>query len=108
MIEEALQAAGVDHINAVDAIAVTHGPGLAGSLLVGVNTAKGLAFASGRPLLPINHLEGHIYSNWLVAPGRPNPVPDDAFPAVILIGSGGHTELILMQDPQRSNHQMTK
>lgn len=98
VIEEALQSAGVSHISAVDAIAVTHGPGLAGSLLVGVNMAKGLAFASGRPLLPINHLEGHIYSNWLVAPGRPEPVPDDAFPAVILIVSGGHTELVLMQD----------
>ncbi len=98
VIEEALQSAGINHISKVDAIAVTHGPGLAGSLLVGVNMAKGLAFASGRPLLPVNHLEGHIYSNWLVAPGRPKPVPDDAFPAVILIVSGGHTELILMQD----------
>ncbi|MCE7990157.1 MAG: tRNA (adenosine(37)-N6)-threonylcarbamoyltransferase complex transferase subunit TsaD [Caldilinea sp. CFX5] len=98
VIEEALQSAGVDHISEVDAIAVTHGPGLAGSLLVGVNMAKGLAFASGRPLLPVNHLEGHIYSNWLVAPGRPEPVPEDAFPAIILIVSGGHTELVLMQD----------
>lgn len=96
VIEQALQEANVTHIRALDAIAVTHGPGLAGSLLVGVNTAKGLAFASGLPLLPVNHLEGHIYSNWLVAPGRPQPVPDDAFPAVILIVSGGHTELVLM------------
>jgi len=98
VIEEALQTAGVGHISVLDAIAVTHGPGLAGSLLVGVNMAKGLAFASGRPLLPINHLEGHIYSNWLVAPGRLAPVPDDAFPAIILIVSGGHTELVFMQD----------
>ena len=97
VIEQALQEAHVAHIRELDAIAVTHGPGLAGSLLVGVNTAKGLAFASGLPLLPINHLEGHIYSNWLVAPGRPEPVPDEAFPAVILIVSGGHTELVLMQ-----------
>lgn len=97
VIEQALQEANVAHISALDAIAVTHGPGLAGSLLVGVNTAKGLAFASGLPLLPVNHLEGHIYSNWLVAPGRPAPVPDNAFPAVILIVSGGHTELVLMQ-----------
>lgn len=97
VIEQALQEANVAHISALDAIAVTHGPGLAGSLLVGVNTAKGLAFASGLPLLPVNHLEGHIYSNWLVAPGRPEPVPDNAFPAVILIVSGGHTELVLMQ-----------
>ena len=101
VVEQALQEAGIGHIREVDAIAVTHGPGLAGSLLVGVNMAKGLAFASGRPLLPINHLEGHIYSNWLVAPGRPDPVPDDAFPAVILIVSGGHTALVLMQDHGR-------
>ena len=97
VLEQALQEAGVAHVRELDAIAVTHGPGLAGSLLVGVNAAKGLAFASGLPLLPVNHLEGHIYSNWLVAPGRPEPVPDDAFPAVILIVSGGHTELVLMQ-----------
>ena len=101
VVEQALQEAGIGHIREVDAIAVTHGPGLAGSLLVGVNMAKGLAFASGRPLLPINHLEGHIYSNWLVAPGRPDPVPDDAFPAVILIVSGGHTALVLMQEHGR-------
>jgi len=97
VIEQALHEAGLAHICAVDAIAVTHGPGLAGSLLVGVNAAKGLAFASGLPLLPINHLEGHIYSNWLAVPGRPAPVPDDAFPALILIVSGGHTSLVLMQ-----------
>jgi N6-L-threonylcarbamoyladenine synthase len=101
VIEQALQEAGIAQIREVDAIAVTHGPGLAGSLLVGVNTAKGLAFASGLPLLPVNHLEGHIYSNWLVTPGRPQPVPDDAFPAVILIVSGGHTDLVLMEDHGR-------
>jgi N6-L-threonylcarbamoyladenine synthase len=101
VIEQALQEAGVAHICEVDAIAVTHGPGLAGSLLVGVNAAKGLAFASGLPLLPINHLEGHIYSNWLAVPGRPQPVPDAAFPALILIVSGGHTELVLMPDHGR-------
>ncbi|MBX3012595.1 MAG: tRNA (adenosine(37)-N6)-threonylcarbamoyltransferase complex transferase subunit TsaD [Caldilineaceae bacterium] len=97
VIEQALQEAGVHHLQELDAIAVTHGPGLAGSLLVGVNMAKGLAFASGLPLLPVNHLEGHIYSNWLIAPGRPQPVPEHAFPALILIVSGGHTELVLMR-----------
>jgi N6-L-threonylcarbamoyladenine synthase len=96
VIEQALHEAGVGHVRELDAIAVTHGPGLAGSLLVGVNAAKGLAFASGLPLVPVNHLEGHIYSNWLIAPGRAEAVPDDAFPAVILIVSGGHTELVLM------------
>jgi len=97
VIEQALREAGVDHVRAVDAIAVTYGPGLAGSLLVGVNAAKGLAFASGLPLLAVNHLEGHIYSNWIEAPGR-LPMPEAAFPAMILIVSGGHTELILMTD----------
>ncbi|MBC7223304.1 MAG: tRNA (adenosine(37)-N6)-threonylcarbamoyltransferase complex transferase subunit TsaD [Anaerolineae bacterium] len=78
------------------AVAVTYGPGLAGSLLVGVNTAKALAWARGLPLVGINHLEGHIYANWLV-PG-PEPVPPPALPALILIVSGGHTELVLMLD----------
>jgi N6-L-threonylcarbamoyladenine synthase len=95
VIQQAIREAGVAHVRALDAIAVTHGPGLAGSLLVGVNAAKGLAFASGLPLLAINHLEGHIYSNWIEAPGRP-AIPEAAFPAIILIVSGGHTELVLM------------
>jgi len=81
------------HVSTLDGIAVTHGPGLSGSLLVGVNAAKGLAFGSSLPLLPINHLEGHIYSNWLVVADQP---PQDPFPLLILIVSGGHTELILM------------
>ncbi len=79
----------------LDAVAVTRGPGLAGSLLVGVNTAKGLAWANDLPLLGINHLEGHIYSNWIEAEGNR---PDKTFPILVLIVSGGHTELILMTD----------
>jgi N6-L-threonylcarbamoyladenine synthase len=74
----------------LDAIAVTVGPGLVGSLLVGVNIAKAIALARGLPLLGINHLEGHIYANWLE--GR---APD--LPAVCLIVSGGHTDLLLMR-----------
>jgi N6-L-threonylcarbamoyladenine synthase len=73
----------------LDAVAVTYGPGLAGSLLVGVNAAKGLAWGRGLPLIGINHIEAHIYGNWL---GKPAP----EFPLVCLIVSGGHTELILM------------
>ncbi|MDQ3250475.1 MAG: tRNA (adenosine(37)-N6)-threonylcarbamoyltransferase complex transferase subunit TsaD [Chloroflexota bacterium] len=96
VIEQALVEAKIDHVRHLDAVAVTQGPGLAGSLLVGVNAAKGLAFASGLPLLAVNHLEGHIYSNWLAVPDYAPPMPDAAFPAVILIVSGGHTELILM------------
>ncbi len=93
VIRQALDGAGVERVAALDAVAVTHGPGLAGSLLVGVNAAKGLAFASGLPLLPVNHLEGHIYSNWLAVNGQ---AAVDAFPTLVLIVSGGHTELILM------------
>ena len=71
-------------------IAVTIGPGLAGSLLVGVNTAKAIALAHGLPVTGVNHLEGHIYANWLV---------DRAidFPLVCLIVSGGHSDLVLMR-----------
>jgi len=71
------------------AIAVTFGPGLAGSLLVGVNVAKAIAFTQGLPLVGINHLEGHIYANWL---GNEQPV----FPCLCLIASGGHSDLVLM------------
>ncbi|MDO8688253.1 MAG: tRNA (adenosine(37)-N6)-threonylcarbamoyltransferase complex transferase subunit TsaD, partial [Dehalococcoidales bacterium] len=75
-------------------IAVTNGPGLAGSLLVGVNTAKAIALAQGLPIIGVNHLEGHIYANWLAAP-RPDVAP--TFPLVCLIVSGGHSDLVLMK-----------
>lgn len=98
VIRQALADAGIAHPAALDAVAVTHGPGLAGSLLVGVNAAKGLAFAAGLPLIPVNHLEGHVYSNWVSVPGKAEGVTEDRFPALVLIVSGGHTELILMRD----------
>jgi N6-L-threonylcarbamoyladenine synthase len=91
VVEEALDEAGVDW-GQLDAVAVTYGPGLAGSLLVGVNAAKGLAWGQGLPLVAINHIEAHIYGNWLVE----EPPPE--FPLVCLVVSGGHTELILMTD----------
>lgn len=78
----------------IDAIAVTQGPGLIGSLLVGVETAKTVALALDKPLLPINHLIGHIYANWLESDDQPSTPPD--FPTLALIVSGGHTELILL------------
>ncbi len=71
-------------------IAVTHGPGLAGSLLVGVNVAKAVALAHDLPLIGVNHLEGHIYANWLGG----NSI---SFPVVCLIVSGGHSDLVLMK-----------
>jgi len=79
----------------LDAIAVTYGPGLPGSLLVGVNTAKGLAYGRGLPLIGINHIEGHIYANWLKVDDPPQEI---AFPLLALVVSGGHTELVLMTD----------
>ena len=79
----------------IDAITVTKGPGLAGALLVGVNAAKALAFGRDLPLVGINHLEGHIYANWLEGD---DPQRDPGFPLLCLIASGGHTDLILMED----------
>ena len=76
----------------LDGIAVTFGPGLAGSLLVGVNAAKAIALARGLPITGVNHLEGHIYANWLME----HP-PAPAFPLMCLIVSGGHSDLVLMK-----------
>lgn len=76
----------------IDSIAVTIGPGLIGSLLVGVEGAKALSLSWGLPLIPVNHLIGHIYSNWL----NPEKIPE--LPAIALIVSGGHTDLVLMKD----------
>ena len=79
----------------LDGVAVTAGPGLAGSLLVGVNYAKGLALGLGLPLYGMNHLEGHMYAAWL----EEGPTPEVAvgFPLVCLLVSGGHTDLVLMR-----------
>jgi N6-L-threonylcarbamoyladenine synthase len=94
IIEQALQDAHLT-IKDVDAIAVTRGPGLSGSLVVGINAAKGLALGSDLPLIGVNHLEAHIYSAWLYfVDYSPNAEPQ--FPLLALIVSGGHTELILM------------
>ncbi len=85
----------------LDAIAVTRGPGLVGSLLVGVNLAKGLAWGAQRPLVAVNHLEGHIYSNWVRPPDAANDWSPPPLPALVLIVSGGHTELVIMEDHGR-------
>jgi N6-L-threonylcarbamoyladenine synthase len=87
---------------AIDAIAVTYGPGLIGSLLVGVNVARALAAATGLPLVGINHIEGHIYANWLTDVPAEEPLPaEPPFPLVCLVVSGGHTQLVLMEDHAR-------
>ena len=103
VVEQALVQAHMS-LGDVDAIAVTRGPGLPGSLVVGMNVAKGLALGSGLPLIGVNHLEAHIYSAWLYpAGGGPAGVGSEApaepeFPLLALIVSGGHTELVLAQD----------
>ena len=81
----------------IDAIAVTRGPGLAGSLVVGMNMAKGLALGTSLPMIGVNHLEGHIYSSWIYNAGESAP-PEPQFPLMALLVSGGHTELNLMTD----------
>ena len=80
----------------IDAVAVTHGPGLAGALIVGVNTAKGIAASLGIPLLGVNHLEGHVYAAWLDKAMVQLTPPEVQFPLMCLITSGGHTDLIVM------------
>jgi N6-L-threonylcarbamoyladenine synthase len=89
----------------LDGVAVTRGPGLPGSLVVGVNAAKGIALARNLPLIGVNHLEGHIYSHWLESTGAPEPLVyrlesafGSPFPLLVLIVSGGPTELVLMRD----------
>ena len=83
-------------LNDIDAIAVTRGPGLAGSLVVGMNAAKGLAFGADRPLVGVNHLEGHLYSAWVHNAEESAP-QEPQFPLMALLVSGGHTELNLMK-----------
>jgi N6-L-threonylcarbamoyladenine synthase len=89
IIKQAMAEAGVSWSDLSD-IAVTSGPGLAGSLLVGVNAAKAIALAHGLPVIGVNHLEGHIYANWLDGQSID-------FPVVCLIVSGGHSDLVLMR-----------
>lgn len=91
VIEEALEKAGVTWED-LSGVAVTYGPGLAGSLLVGVNVAKAIAWAKNLPLIGINHIEAHIYANWLTGE------PPSEFPLLCLVVSGGHTSLFLMKD----------
>jgi len=93
IIEQAMAEAKVNWSD-LDGIAVTIGPGLAGSLLVGVNVAKAIALAHGLPITGVNHLEGHIYANWLVKHSSDlTPI----FPSVCLIVSGGHSDLVLIK-----------
>ncbi len=100
-LEATLAEAKVDW-EAIDAIAVTYGPGLIGSLLVGVNVAKALAATHALPLIGVNHIEGHIYANWLTDGDDGAPLPaEPPFPLLCLVVSGGHTQLVLMESHGR-------
>ncbi|MER2295573.1 MAG: tRNA (adenosine(37)-N6)-threonylcarbamoyltransferase complex transferase subunit TsaD [Desemzia incerta] len=89
IIEEAMEEANVTYDD-LSAVAVTEGPGLVGALLIGVNAAKAVAFAHNLPLIAVNHMAGHIYSNKFVHPMK--------FPLLALVVSGGHTELVYMAE----------
>lgn len=89
IIQEAMKEANVEFSD-LDAVAVTEGPGLVGALLIGVNAAKAIAYAHNLPLIPVNHMAGHIYANQLIEPLT--------FPLLALVVSGGHTELVYMKE----------
>ncbi len=110
VITEALKDAHVydEKKPAIDALAVTYGPGLIGSLLVGIETVKTLAYLWEIPIIPVNHMYGHIYANWIVENGTlKNETQETAhnsqlsfiqFPALALVVSGGHTDIVLLKD----------
>jgi len=94
VVETAFLEAGLRH-DEIDAVAVTNRPGLIGALLVGLSFAKAFAYGLGKPLIAVDHLQGHIWANFLEH-------PDISFPAICLVVSGGHTSLLLMEGPGQS------
>lgn len=96
VIDTALKEAGIT-ADEIDAIAFTRGPGLLGSLLVGVSFAKGLSLAKNIPLVEVNHLQGHILSHFIDLPDQQLPHP--SFPFLCLLVSGGHTQLVKVSSP---------
>lgn len=114
-IDEALQQSTIHDLRSIDAIAVTVGPGLIGSLLVGVETAKTISMSTGKPLIPVNHVLAHMYANMVIPSEQSEPrnlaqspllrktprmTRGNMFPAISLVVSGGHTELFLMNSPK--------
>ena len=93
VLDQSVSACGLG-LEDIDVVAVTYGPGLAGSLITGLNAAKAIAFTLGKPLIGVNHLEAHIYAAWLTPS---SPAEDPEFPLACLVASGGHTDLILME-----------
>ena len=105
VIEEALSGL-PKGLDSVDAIAATYGPGLSGALLTGLNTAKAMAWGRGLPFVGVNHIEAHIYANWLdVTSTSTDKATNDPklpqFPIIALVVSGGHTLLVLLEDHGR-------
>ena len=96
VVDTALREAGID-ASQLDAIAFTRGPGLVGSLLVGVSFTKGLSLARNIPMVEVNHLQGHILSHFIDLPDRALPHP--AFPFLCLLVSGGHTQIVRVDSP---------
>ena len=90
VVQQALDDAG-ETFQSIDAVAVTYAPGLIGALLVGVNYAKGVALASGKPLIPVHHIRGHIAANYLTHPQLEPPF-------LCLVASGGHSHIIQVKD----------
>ncbi len=101
VISKAIEQSNNGTIDSIDAIAVTFGPGLMGSLLVGVETARTLSFVFNKPLIPVNHLIGHIYANFIGEIHNSQFIIHNSaeieFPLIALVVSGGHTDLILMK-----------
>jgi N6-L-threonylcarbamoyladenine synthase len=95
VVREAMKAAGIEFSD-LDGLAVTAGPGLVGALLVGVETAKALGYAIGKPVVGVNHLSGHLAAAFLEDPALPGPPP---YPHLALLVSGGHTALIRVDGP---------
>jgi N6-L-threonylcarbamoyladenine synthase len=91
VVKQALDEAKVP-LKKIDAVAATYGPGLVGSLIVGLNYAKAIAYAIHKPFIPVNHIEGHIYANFI------SQVSNLSFPFICLVVSGGHTQLVLVKD----------
>lgn len=106
VIEKSIK--GTKSIKSIDAIAVTVGPGLIGSLLVGVETARTLSYVWNKPIVPVNHLAAHIYANWLMPEqtthNKQQSRSESRLPAIALVVSGGHTDIVLMKDHGNMEH----
>ncbi|OLC54669.1 MAG: tRNA (adenosine(37)-N6)-threonylcarbamoyltransferase complex transferase subunit TsaD, partial [Chloroflexi bacterium 13_1_40CM_4_68_4] len=94
LVDDALATARLS-LRELDAIAATVGPGLVGCLLVGASYGRALALSAGLPFIGVNHLEGHVYANWLLTGTDPQPEPE--LPAVVLVVSGAHSDLVVME-----------